>query len=194
MNNPLFVVDKSISRVLNEWGAREFFLIKVLSNYIVFLVIAIALFWLINRSYQHNKPRADFKLFLKKLFSQGVILLVIPVGVSTAISEIISSIYVRQRPFVTMNDVKLLVPHGADGGMPSHHMVFMVSIAVIIYFFNKRLSFLLIILSVISGIARISAGIHYPSDVLAGAFAGGVIAIIYARIMFRGKRNFISLK
>jgi undecaprenyl-diphosphatase len=93
-----------------------------------------------------------------------------------------------------MNDVKLLVPHGADGGMPSHHMVFMVSIAVIIYFFNKRLSFLLIILSVISGIARISAGIHYPSDVLAGAFAGGVIAIIYARIMFRGKRNFISLK
>jgi undecaprenyl-diphosphatase len=93
-----------------------------------------------------------------------------------------------------MKDVRLLVPHGADGGMPSHHMVFMMSIAVMVYLFNKKLSLLLIALSVISGIARISAGIHFPSDVLAGALLGGVLAITYARTMVKSGNNHWALK
>jgi len=93
-----------------------------------------------------------------------------------------------------MKDVKLLVPHGADGGMPSHHMVFMMSISVMVYLFNKKLSLVLIALSVISGIARISAGIHFPSDVLAGALLGSVLAITYARIMLRSGNNHLALK
>jgi undecaprenyl-diphosphatase len=72
-----------------------------------------------------------------------------------------------------MNDVKLLVPHGADGGMPSHHMVFMASVAFMVYYSNKRLGLILIGLSLISGVARISAGIHYPSDVFAGIVLAG---------------------
>ena len=169
-------------------------LIKVLSEYLVFAVLLIAvvgfLFWACRR-YQ---PCAGVKFILKDLLVQGIKIFVIPVGFATVISEIISSLYVRQRPFVTMKDVKLLVPHGADGGMPSHHMVFMMSIAVMVYLFNKKLSLLLIALNVISGIARISAGIHFPSDVLAGALLGSVLAITYARIMLRSGNNHVALK
>ena len=194
MSNPFFNLDRSISRVLNEWGAREIFLVKVFSEYLVFVVITLALLWLTNRTYQRIKPRADYKTFLKDLFLQGVTLLVIPVGLATVISEIISSLFVRQRPFVTMKDVKLLVPHGADGGMPSHHMVFMMSIAVMVFIFDKKLGLLLIAMSVTSGIARISAGIHYPSDVLAGALLCGGLAITYARTMLRSENNHLSLR
>jgi len=93
-----------------------------------------------------------------------------------------------------MKDVKLLVPHGADGGMPSHHMVFMMSIAVMVFIFDKKLGLLLIAMSVTSGIARISAGIHYPSDVLAGALLCGGLAITYARTMLRSENNHLSLR
>jgi membrane-associated phospholipid phosphatase len=179
LSNPFFNLDRSISRVLNEWGAREIFLVKVFSEYLVFAVIAVSLAWLTYRVYQRNKPLVDFKHYVKDLLLQGMTLLVIPVGVATVISEIISSLYVRQRPFVAMSDLKLLVPHGADGGMPSHHMVFMMSIAGMVYSFNNRLSILLVALSLISGIARISAGIHYPSDVLAGILLAGITTYSY---------------
>lgn len=191
---PFINLDRSISRVLNEWGAREIFLVKVLSEYLVFAVIALSLLWLLYRVYQRNAPIVVFRHFVKDLLLQGTTLLVIPVGVATAFSEVISRFYVRQRPFAVMSDIKLLVPHSADGGMPSHHMVFMASAAFMVYHFSKKLGILLIILSLISGIARISAGIHYPSDVLAGALIGGVLAITYVRTILSSGNNLPILR
>ena len=191
---PFINLDRSISRVLNEWGAREIFLVKVLSEYLVFAVIALSLLWLLYRVYQRNAPIVVFRHFVKDLLLQGTTLLVIPVGVATAFSEVISRFYVRQRPFAVMSDIKLLVPHSADGGMPSHHMVFMASAALMVYHFSKKLGILLIILSLISGIARISAGIHYPSDVLAGALIGGVLAITYVRTILSSGNNLPILR
>ena len=192
MNNLFFNVDKSISRVLNEWGAREIFLVKIFSEYLVFVVIAVSLAWLAYRVYQRNQPLVDVKHFVKDLFLCGMTLLVIPVGVATVISEVISRFYVRQRPFAVMRDIKLLVPHSSDGGMPSHHMVFMSTVAFMVYNSNQRLSLILITLSLMSGIARISAGIHYPSDVLAGALLGSVLAITYARTMLKSGNNHLA--
>ncbi|CAN2227454.1 PgpB Membrane-associated phospholipid phosphatase [Candidatus Nanopelagicaceae bacterium] len=194
MSNPLLTLDTSISRVLNNWGAREIFLVKVLSEYLVFVVIAFALLWLVHRTYQSNSSLIDFNFFFRNLFIQGVAILVLPVGLATVISEVISRFYIRQRPFAAMSDIKLLVPHSADGGMPSHHMVFMVSIAMMFYHFSKKLGIAFIVLSLISGIARISAGLHYPSDVLAGALVGGVLAIAYARTVLKGRHNLSNLK
>ena len=194
MSNPFLNLDKSISRVLNEWGAREIFLVKVFSEYLVFIAIAVSLALLTYRVYQRNKPLVDFKHFLKDLFLHGMTLLVIPVGVATVISEVISRFYVRQRPFAVMGEIKLLVPHSADGGMPSHHMVFMASVAFMVYNSNKWFGLILIGLSLISGIARISAGIHYPSDVLVGALLGGVLAVTYTRTMLKSGNNHLALK
>ena len=192
MFNPFINLDRSISRVLNEWGAREIFLVKVLSEYLVFVVIALSLGWLVYCVYQQNKRLFDFKRFVKDLMLQGIALLVIPVGVATIISEAISKFYVRQRPFAVMSDIKLLVPHSADGGMPSHHMVFMASAALMVYLSNKRLGVILIGLSLISGVARISAGIHYPSDVLAGILLAGATVIASNQLMgkFRWKMHY----
>ena len=189
MFNSFINLDRSISRVLNEWGAREIFLVKVLSEYLVFVVIALSLGWLVYCVYQQNKRLFDFKRFVKDLMLQGIALLVIPVGVATIISEAISKFYLRQRPFAVMSDIKLLVPHSADGGMPSHHMVFMASAALMVYLSNKRLGVILIGLSLISGVARISAGIHYPSDVLAGILLAGATVIASNQLMgkFRWK-------
>ena len=191
MRNLFINLDKSISRVLNEWGTREIFFVQLLSEYLVFVVIALSFVWLMCLVYRRNKPFIDFKPFAKDLLLQGATLLVIPVGVATVISELISRFYVRQRPFAVMSDIQLLVPHSADGGMPSHHMVFMATVAFMVYLSNKRLGVILIGLSLISGVARISAGIHYPSDVLAGILFACINVVVYIQIIrvFLGSKS-----
>lgn len=167
---------------LNHWGARERFLVKVLSEYLVFVAIALVLLWITYRAYQRKKPLTEFKPFITDLLLQGLFLVAIPVGLATLISEVISQLYVRQRPFAAMIDIKLLVPHGADGGMPSHHMVFMASLAGMVYISSKRFGTFLLSLTVLSGLGRISAGIHYPSDVVAGILLAGLTVFSYPQI------------
>lgn len=82
-----------------------------------------------------------------------------------------------------MSGVKLLVPHGSDGGMPSHHVVFMVAVAVMVYSVDRKMGYILLLVTLITGIARVSAGIHYPSDILAGALLGWIIPTIYLRVV-----------
>jgi len=55
-----------------------------------------------------------------------------------------------------------------------------------VYLSNKRLGVILIGLSLISGVARISAGIHYPSDVIVGVLLGVVLSFTYARTFLKG--------
>jgi undecaprenyl-diphosphatase len=172
------------------WGAREIFVVKVSSEYLVFVVIALSCAWLIYRVRQRHQALTHFENVLKDLILQGMTLLVIPVGVATAISEVISRFYIRQRPFVAMHQIKLLVSHSADGGMPSHHMVFMASAAFMIYISQRWLGLILIGLALISGVGRISAGIHYPSDVIAGILLAGITVFIYIKFMYRFSRSF----
>ena len=63
--------------------------------------------------------------------------------------------------------------------MPSHHLVFMSALIASIYIYQKRLAISLAVLTVITGIARVAAGIHYPSDIVAGAVLGVGIAYLY---------------
>ena len=82
-----------------------------------------------------------------------------------------------------MPGIKLLVPHVADGGMPSHHVVFMVAVAVMVYTVDHKMGYFLLIVALLSGVARVSAGIHYPSDIVAGALLGWIVPKIYLRLI-----------
>ena len=156
---------------------------KFASNDLVYALIGITLLWFLVRKLNSRSPERNSKEFLLSSFKDGVLLLVIPVGIAVLTSELISQVYVRKRPFVAMPGVRLLVPHAADGGMPSHHVVFMVAVAVMIYSVDRKMGYILLTITLISGIARVSAGIHYPSDILAGAILGWIIPTIYLRIV-----------
>ena len=156
---------------------------KFASNDLVYALIGITLLWFLVRKINSRSPERNSKEFLLSSFKDGVLLLVIPVGIAVLTSELISQVYVRQRPFVAMPGVRLLVPHAADGGMPSHHVVFMVAVAVMIYSVDRKMGYILLLVTLITGIARVSAGIHYPSDILAGAILGWIIPTIYLRIV-----------
>lgn len=178
MNIPFLSLDKALSRALNNWGARETLLVKVLSEYLVYLVILIALLWLVRRVFKSRQPVTELRGFIRELFAQGFLALAIPVTAATVVSEGISAVIPRKRPFAAMEQIQLLVPHNADGGLPSHHVVFMAAIAFSIFPLNRRLGAAVLGITLISGIGRIAAGIHYPTDVLVGILLSASIVFL----------------
>lgn len=176
-------IDSSLVRSLNSWGEHHRSLVRICSNDLVYVVILLAALWFvieILKSYPIKHGSRDFAVNLVK---KGVVNLAIPLGIAIVISESISAIYVRQRPFVTDSKVHLLVPHAADGGMPSHHIVFMAALVASIYYYDKRSATFFALLTLITGVARVVAGIHYPSDILIGALIGAIIVYVYHRIV-----------
>ncbi len=87
------------------------------------------------------------------------------------ICEIIRWLVHRPRPFVE-NQVNLLVPGGTESSFPSGHAAFYFAIATIVYFYNKKAGILFFIASFLICLARVFSGIHWPSDILAGAIIG----------------------
>jgi membrane-associated phospholipid phosphatase len=171
-------IDTSLVETLNRWGENHGSLIRVCSNDLVYAVILLAGLWFLASVLKSYPIHQGWKNFIKNLIIKGVIIFGIPAGIAIVISESISAIYVRQRPFVTDSNVTLRVPHSADG-MPSHHIVFMVALVTSIFFYQKSFATLLAAMTLVTGIARVVAGIHYPSDILVGAILGVVIVYLY---------------
>ncbi len=178
-------IDSSLVRSLNAWGEQHTSLVRIGSNDLVYAVILLSLLWFAVKTIKVHPITEGWKVLVRNLFAKGLVIFALPVGIATLLSEAISALYVRQRPFVTDPNVKLLVPHGADGGMPSHHIVFMTSLVISIYFYDKKVATLLGLLTLISGIARIGAGIHYPTDVIAGVLLGIGVIYVYRRSLLR---------
>lgn len=172
---------------LNHWGIHHLALVRFTSNDLVYALIGITAVWFLNRSFISRTSGQSLRKYIFDSAKDGLLLFVVPVGVATALSELISQLYVRDRPFVGLSGIKLLVPHGVDGGMPSHHMVFMVAAAVMVYSIDRRMGYLLSVLALISGVGRVCAGIHYPSDILAGLLLGWIVPTIYLRLVILWK-------
>lgn len=99
------------------------------------------------------------------------------------LAEIIGRIFFRPRPFVN-NSVHLLFPSFDLNApsFPSGHASFYFALSTIIYAYNKKAGILFYIASFLIVIARIFAGIHWPSDVLAGALLGIVMGLALNKI------------
>ena len=87
------------------------------------------------------------------------------------IVELIRFFWERQRPFVE-NNVNLLVNHPATGSFPSAHAAFFFALAAVVYFYNKKAGIFFLFASFLISVSRVFVGVHWPSDILAGAIVG----------------------
>ncbi len=73
---------------------------------------------------------------------------------------------------------------------PSGHVIFIFAFTTIVYFYNKKLGWWFGILGLLIGLARVAAGVHWPSDILGGIILGIITgwATYSASIIIR--RNF----
>jgi undecaprenyl-diphosphatase len=96
--------------------------------------------------------------------------------VGLGISGILANLFYRDRPFVA-HSVNQLVQHAANASFPSDHAIGAFVIATAIWLFRKRDGSFWLFLSLCIGFSRIWTGIHYPADIIAGAFIGMLTAL-----------------
>lgn len=122
-------------------------------------------------------------VFLARDFKKNRLLIV--QGLAAAIFarfglvEIIRWLLPRSRPFVE-NHVNQLI----DGpncflnlcfnqsSFPSGHAAFFFAFSAAVYFYNKKAGVLLFAASFLISLSRVFVGVHWPSDILAGALVG----------------------
>ncbi|MBL7142459.1 MAG: phosphatase PAP2 family protein [Candidatus Pacebacteria bacterium] len=97
------------------------------------------------------------------------------------VKETILLFYACPRPYVDLPLTnKLISANPAENleSFPSGHAILFFALSAVIYSFNKKLGIFFLICSTLMGIARIFVGVHWPSDILAGAVLGIIVGVI----------------
>lgn len=104
---------------------------------------------------------------------------VLSAGVALAIAKVISELVDRSRPFVVEpHGVHLFTSHAADPGFPSDHATGAFAVAMAIYLRNRAWGTVALIAAAVLAVGRVAIGVHFPSDVLAGAVLGCGVALL----------------
>jgi undecaprenyl-diphosphatase len=103
---------------------------------------------------------------------------VLSAGLALAIGKVISEAVDRARPFVAdPHGVHLFSAHAPDPGFPSDHATAAFAIATAIVLRKRGWGIFALVAATVLSLGRVAIGIHYPSDVLAGAALGAAAAL-----------------
>jgi undecaprenyl-diphosphatase len=89
--------------------------------------------------------------------------------------EAIGRLLPRTRPFAASPDALGLVAHTEHRSFPSRHVASACAMAIAISPTSKSLAACFGLVGGLLGAARVAAGVHYPSDVVAGMVLGAAV-------------------
>ncbi|CAH9050210.1 hypothetical protein PSECIP111951_00144 [Pseudoalteromonas holothuriae] len=92
----------------------------------------------------------------------------------------------RERPFITIPDLKITESAIDLYSFPSGHTMHSICFSIILMSSNLWWGLLVIPFTVLVSISRVVLGLHYPSDVIVGAFIGASVATISLYLMHLG--------
>ena len=118
-------------------------------------------------------PENNLRSFIEK--NQEIIKVFFAAVSAWLLSVILKTLIHTERPFALFQDV---IPLFDESGFafPSSHAAMFSAVAFTIFFKNKRLGYLFLVFTLLIGVARIMAGVHFPIDILGGFVLGGLIA------------------
>ena len=133
--------------------------IVFLAVYLPIILVVAAIFYMIFSHY----PRLEKEI--------AIISALIAVALSRIVlGEGIRYFIARPRPTLALH-LQPLFPE-VSFSFPSGHALALFAVGGMLYMYNKRLGVLFCLLSLAACLARVAAGVHYPSDILAGAVIG----------------------
>ena len=139
------------------------------NNWFIIPVILLLIYFFI-----HRFKRAGVTYFLFLLLS---------LGVSDFAGKMVKNNFPRMRPY-TVKELNITEksPAGPTSSFYSNHSSNMFTLATYTSQFFPAAKTLLFALAFLTGYSRMYNGVHYPSDVLAGALMGLLIGWLFARL------------
>lgn len=105
---------------------------------------------------------------------------------SWIVSSGIGIVYFRPRPFTVLANAHLLIGKSPlEKSFPSDHATVAFALACAVYFADRRWGAFFLAGAAAIAAARVFVGVHYPSDVVAGALLGFVCAYLIHRLIHR---------
>lgn len=121
-------------------------------------------------------------LCFKKTRSVGLVALLSLAVCFIINNEILKNVIARPRPFIQLTQLNILIPKPTDFSFPSGHTASSFAAAGAFYFYgNKKWGISAFVLAGLIGFSRLYLGVHYPSDVLFGAFVGVLIGFVVSK-------------
>jgi undecaprenyl-diphosphatase len=113
---------------------------------------------------------------------QPVLHMVFVAAVCTGTYKMVKRGTLRPRPYETMSSVAAGAPALDRFSFPSGHTLHAVAFSVVACSHYPALAVILVPFTLLTAASRVVLGLHYPSDVLAGAAIGAVVAAASLRI------------
>lgn len=114
-------------------------------------------------------------------------------GVALALAQVVSRLVERPRPFVAdPGAVHLFAQHAADASFPSDHATAAFAIGVALLLRQRAWGVVVLVGATVLAVGRVAMGVHYPSDVLAGALLGAAVALALHRPRVRSLINRVA--
>jgi 4-amino-4-deoxy-L-arabinose transferase-like glycosyltransferase/membrane-associated phospholipid phosphatase len=96
----------------------------------------------------------------------------------------------RPRPCITLSNVVERLGCTETGSMPSAHAANWFAMTMIMFLFYRRSAWFMLPMALAVSFSRVYNGVHYPSDVLAGAILGAGYAAAFAIAIEMAWQNF----
>src|SRR3972149_5387557 len=160
--------DIELFRLINSVWTSPFldsFMVYVTSkmNFLGAIIVAAVLIWILGK-------RQD---------RLGLVILVAVVLLSDFASNTFKHLFERIRPCSAFEGVRLLVGCGGSFSMPSGHATNIFAAMVFLSARYRRFWPAFIFIAFVVAYSRVYVRVHFPSDVIAGAFLGRVIALLF---------------
>ena len=153
-------------------------LVVFFATYFPYIVIMLAGLFLL---FHHEVFKAEnpFQILLQK--KKEILMVLFSGGLAWLIAKILKIIIHTERPFVLFQDVQNLVTDNSFA-FPSGHATFFSALALSIFFYHKKAGYWFMFFALLIGIARITAGVHFPVDILGGFVLGFLIAYLLRKV------------
>jgi undecaprenyl-diphosphatase len=100
------------------------------------------------------------------------------VVVALLVAHVLATVIDRPRPFVAhAATIHAFLAHAPDPSFPSEHATAAFAIATAVLLRLRVMGVVLLVLAAVLAAGRVFLGLHYPSDVLAGAVLGAGVAL-----------------
>lgn len=99
-------------------------------------------------------------------------------GFALLVAHFLAAAVNRNRPFVDHPAAHNFLAHASDPGFPSDHATAAFAIAFALVLRNRVIGSVALFLALVLSVGRVALGVHYPSDVFAGAVLGLAAALV----------------